>query len=70
MVIIGLAAGFVGAIALTRVAASLLFEVSPLDPSAFLAAGLRMTLIGLLAASIPATRAARVNPTEALRGEG
>jgi predicted permease len=70
MVLIGLAIGFAGAAVLTRVTASLLFQVSALDPIAFGGAGLLMLLIGLLAALIPASRAARVDPMTALRAEG
>jgi predicted permease len=67
MVCIGLAIGCAGAFALTRVMKSLLFEVSPLDPlSLTLAAGL-MAAIGVIAALMPARRAAGVDPAIALR---
>ena len=69
MVLVGLAIGLVGALALTRVMKSLLFEVSALDPIAFGAAALMMTLIGLGAALVPASRASRVDPVTALRSE-
>ena len=49
---------------------SLLFEVSALDPVALAFACVLMTLVGILAALIPASRAARVDPTTALRDEG
>jgi ABC-type antimicrobial peptide transport system permease subunit len=65
----GLAIGLAGAAALTRVTASLLFEVSALDPTAFLAAASAMAIVGLIAALIPASRATRVDPTTALRTE-
>jgi putative ABC transport system permease protein len=65
----GLVIGLAGAVALTRVTQSLLFEVSALDPFAFAAAALVMSLIGVTAAIIPATRATRVDPTTALRSE-
>ena len=70
MLLVGLAAGLAGAFALTRVLTSLLFHVSALDPVALSAACVLMTLIGILAAWIPATRAARVDPMEVLRDEG
>ena len=67
MVVIGLAIGLAGAFALTRFMKSLLFGVSVLDPLALAVACVSMTLIGLLAAWIPANRAARVDPMSALR---
>jgi putative ABC transport system permease protein len=69
MILIGLATGLLGALALTRVVTSLLFQVSALDPAAFLVAGLGMTAVGLVAALVPASRAARVDPVTALRSE-
>jgi putative ABC transport system permease protein len=65
----GLVIGLAGATVLTRVTQSLLFEVSALDPAAFAAAALAMAAVGLIAAVIPATTAARVDPTTALRAE-
>jgi putative ABC transport system permease protein len=69
MILVGLVSGLAGAVALTRVVKGLLFEVSALDPLAFTVAAVAMTAIGLLAALIPASRAARVNPVTALRSE-
>jgi len=69
MILVGLVAGLAGAMALTRVVKGLLFEVSALDPLAFTVAAVGMTAIGLLAALIPARRAARVDPVTALRSE-
>ena len=70
MLLVGLAVGLAGAFALTRVLKSLLFEVSALDPVALALACVLMTLIGILAAWIPASRAARVDPMTVLRDEG
>jgi hypothetical protein len=69
MILVGLAIGLAGALALTRVVESLLFEVSVLDPVAFAVAGVSMILVGVAAALIPAGRAARVDPVSALRSE-
>jgi ABC-type antimicrobial peptide transport system permease subunit len=69
MILLGLVCGLAGAVALTRVVKGLLFEVSALDPLAFTVAAVAMTAIGLLAALIPANRAARVDPVTALRSE-
>jgi putative ABC transport system permease protein len=70
LVMVGLVLGMFGVFALTRVMKSLLFEVSPLDPFALLAACLSMTFIGLLAGFVPANRAANVDPVTTLRDEG
>jgi ABC-type antimicrobial peptide transport system permease subunit len=69
MIAIGLGLGLVGAFALTGVTASLLFQVAPFDPPSFMAAAAIMLIVGLVAASVPAMRASRVNPTTALRAE-
>jgi putative ABC transport system permease protein len=70
MLLVGLAAGLAGAFALTRALKSLLFEVSALDPAALVVACVLMTVVGLLAAWIPASRAAGVDPMTVLREEG
>jgi putative ABC transport system permease protein len=70
MLAIGLAAGLGGALALTRVLSSLLFDVSPLDRVVLVAATCLMAVVGLVAAALPAIRAARVDPTITLRSEG
>ena len=70
MLLVGLVAGLAGAFALTRALQSLLFKVSALDPVALALACVLMTVIGLLAALIPATRAASVDPMMVLRDEG
>ena len=68
-IVTGLTIGLVAAVALTRVTRSLLFEVSPLDPFAFAAAAVAMTLVTVMAALVPASRATRVDPTTALRSK-
>jgi putative ABC transport system permease protein len=70
MLLVGFAGGLAGAFALTRVLKSLLFNVSALDPVALSVACMLMTLVGMLAAWVPASRAAGVDPTLALRDEG
>jgi putative ABC transport system permease protein len=70
MLLVGLALGLAAAFGLTRALKSLLFQVSALDPVALAVACLLMTLVGILAALIPASRAARVDPMTVLREEG
>ncbi|HJQ21125.1 MAG TPA: ABC transporter permease [Gemmatimonadaceae bacterium] len=65
----GVVAGIVGAIALTRVIAAMLYGVSATDASTFVAAALVVVAVSLAAAFIPARRASRVDPTIALRAE-
>jgi putative ABC transport system permease protein len=69
LVLIGLAAGIAGALALTRLLASLLFGVRPTDPSTFVMAGCGLLCVGALACFIPARGAAKVGPMVALRHE-
>jgi ABC-type lipoprotein release transport system permease subunit len=57
----------VGALALTRFASGLLYQVSPRDPLAFGAALVVMCLAALAATLLPAWRAACVDPVRALR---
>jgi predicted permease len=68
-VLIGIAAGVAGALALTRLMRSLLYEISPSDPVTLAAAIGLILLIALLACIVPACRAARVDPVRALRSE-
>jgi len=70
MLLVGLAVGLAGAFALTRALKSLLFEVSALDPVALALGCVLMTLVGILAALIPASRAAGVDPMAVLRDDG
>ena len=66
---VGVGAGLVAATGLTRVVASLLYAVTPLDPLTFSAVPAILAAVALLACVIPAGRAARLNPVMALRGE-
>ena len=66
---IGLAVGLVGAAATTRLMASLVFQVSPLDPRVLGSAAVFMTLVAAAAAYLPAMRAAKTDPADTLRQE-
>jgi putative ABC transport system permease protein len=68
-VAVGLVAGAGIAAAATRVLTSLLFEVRPGDPAVFVAAVAFAGLIAVFASYLPARRATRVDPMEALRAE-
>ena len=65
----GLVVGVGGALGLTRLASSLLFEVKPTDPVTFGVVAGMITLVALLACVVPARRATRVDPMVALREE-
>jgi putative ABC transport system permease protein len=67
--VVGLALGMAAALALTRFLSGLLFGVGARDPMTFVALPLGLLLVAVLAALIPATRAVRVNPVVALRGD-
>ena len=69
MVIIGAAAGLAAALALSGLMKSLLFGIGPRDPLTFIAAPAVFVVVALVAAYVPARRAARVSPMEALRAE-
>ena len=65
----GIAAGMAAAYGLTRLMASLLFEVQPHDPATFGAAAAMLAAAALAACWLPARRAARIDPVRALRYE-
>ena len=66
---IGLLIGLVGSLALTRLLATLLFEVSPRDPLSLAAAVFVLAAVAIAASLLPALRATRVDPLVVLRYE-
>jgi predicted permease len=66
---LGVVVGLFGAWGMSRLLASLLYGVSATDPMTFLGTALLLSLVALAATYLPARRAARVDPVEALRSE-
>jgi putative ABC transport system permease protein len=69
LALVGIAVGLAAALALSRTLSTLLFNLSPTDPWVFTAAPLVLLSTAVVAAWLPARRAAQVDPIEALRSE-
>jgi len=68
-VAIGIAIGVAGALALTRVLSTLLYDVRPTDPATFIVVALLLAGVAFAAGYLPGRRATRVDPTDALKAE-
>jgi ABC-type antimicrobial peptide transport system permease subunit len=68
-VAIGVGAGIAGSLALSRLLTRFLYDIAPTDPASLVAAGVALLSAGVLAALVPAWRAGKVSPVEALRAE-
>lgn len=66
---IGVALGLGASLALTRLMTALLFGVKPIDPPIFLGTAILLAITGVAASYLPARRATKVDPMEALRYE-
>jgi putative ABC transport system permease protein len=66
--VVGIGIGLVAALALTRLMSTLLYNIGAHDPATFLIAPLLFLAIALLASYLPARRATKVDPMEAMRG--
>ena len=69
LALVGIALGSVGAVIATRALGRLVFGVSTTDPGVFAFVALTLTAVAVTAAAVPALRASRVDPIEALRNE-
>jgi putative ABC transport system permease protein len=69
LALVGIALGIGAAFGLTRLLASFLYEVKPRDPLVFVAVPVILSAVALLAVWLPATRASRLDPQQALRIE-
>lgn len=67
LALIGIVLGTVGSLGAARFIASLLFATSPWDPMAFAAMALSLIILALLSGYLPARRASRIEPVQALR---
>jgi predicted permease len=69
VIVLGVVIGGVGALLLSRMTSSLLFETSATDPLTFIGTAVLLAAIALAASYLPARRATRVNPLDAIRAE-
>ena len=69
LALVGVGFGLAAALVLSRVLQTLLFEIKPADPGTFAVAAGLLSLVAFLACWLPARRAAKVDPMEALRHE-
>lgn len=69
LVAIGIVLGIAGALAVTRVLSTLLYDVKPTDPATFIGVAALLGMVAVVASYLPGRCATRVDPTEALRAE-
>jgi putative ABC transport system permease protein len=69
LAVVGVVLGTAAALALARLVASMLYEVTPFDPASYAATALVLLAVAALACSVPASRAMRLDPLAALREE-
>jgi putative ABC transport system permease protein len=67
LAVIGIGIGVAGAVAITRYMAALLFGVKPIDVITFIGVAVVLAMVVLVACLVPARRAAKIDPLEALR---
>ena len=69
LVLTGMLLGSAGAAGLTRLISTMLYQVKPTDPTTFASVCVLLAMVALFACWLPARRASRVDPMEALRCE-
>ena len=67
LAVVGIGIGTAGAVAVTRYMTTLLFGVKPIDAVTFVAVGMVLAIVVLVACIVPARKAAKIDPLEALR---
>jgi len=67
LILLGIGAGVIASLCLTRLAASQLYEISATDPTTFASIAILLAVVALIACYLPARRAARIEPLTALR---
>ena len=70
LAVVGLILGIAGSLALTRLLETMLYEIEPTDPATLIISTLVFLFVALLAIWVPARRATRIDPMEALRYDG
>jgi putative ABC transport system permease protein len=66
---VGIVLGLAGTLGVTRLLASLLFGVTPMDPVTLAAVAALLVIVTLVASCVPALRASRIDPLMALRSD-
>jgi putative ABC transport system permease protein len=69
LAVVGIAVGLLGALAASRLLAGLLFQVEPTDTATFAGTAVALALVAVAASLLPAARAVRTDPVDALRRE-
>ena len=69
LAVLGIAVGLLGALAASRLLTRLLFQTAPTDTTTFVATAGALALVAVAASLIPAVRAVRTDPVDALRAE-
>jgi ABC-type antimicrobial peptide transport system permease subunit len=69
LAVVGITAGLLGALAASRLLTRLLFETAPTDAATFVGTAVALAVVAVAASLIPAVRAVRTDPVDALRSE-